>query len=93
MAFLGQTGNVFRLRPGRGLTAGIRVGTQSRETMIMARAAAADGASAQQGDPFAVDQDRAVAELKLARAWYQAARLSGAAAAGSGPIVLPVRLG
>jgi hypothetical protein len=59
MAFRGQTGNVFRLRPGRGLTVGIRVGTQPRETMIMARAAAADGASTRQGDPFAVDEDRA----------------------------------
>jgi hypothetical protein len=27
--------------------------------MIMARAAAADGASTRQGDPFAVDEDRA----------------------------------
>ncbi len=66
MAFPGQTGNAFRLRPGRGLTAGIRMGTQARETMIMARAAAADRAGAQRGEPFAVDQDRALAELELA---------------------------
>jgi len=34
--------------------------------MTMARAAAAGGVGAQQGDPFAVDQDRALAELELA---------------------------
>ena len=34
--------------------------------MIMDRAAAAEGASAQRRDPFAVDENRTLAELELA---------------------------
>jgi hypothetical protein len=61
-----HTGNVFRLRLGPGLTAGIGAGTDTEEKTIMGRAAAADGGSATPRGPFAVDQDRALAELELA---------------------------
>jgi hypothetical protein len=56
-------GDVFRLRSTRVLTAPIPDGTDAREKMVMGRPAAA---SAQPGDPFAVDEDRALAELELA---------------------------
>jgi hypothetical protein len=48
------------------LTAGIGIGTNTEEKTIMGRTAPADGASAPSRGPFAVDQDRALAELELA---------------------------
>ena len=63
MAWRFQTRNVFRLRPVRVLTACIPDGTDSREKMVMGTPAAA---STQPTDPFAVDEDRALAELELA---------------------------
>jgi hypothetical protein len=48
------------------LTAGIRAGTDTEEKTIMGRAAADASASAQPRGPFAVDEDRALAELELA---------------------------
>jgi hypothetical protein len=61
-----HTGNVFRLRPDPGLTARIGAGTDTEEKTIMGRAAAADSGSAPPRGPFAVDRDRALAELELA---------------------------
>jgi hypothetical protein len=47
------------------LTAGIEADTDPRRRRFMGRAVAADGGSAPRG-PFAVDRDRALAELELA---------------------------
>jgi hypothetical protein len=48
------------------LTAGIGAGTDTEETTIMGRVATASSADTQPCGPFAVDQDRALAELELA---------------------------
>jgi hypothetical protein len=61
-----HTGNVFRPRPGPGLTAGIETGMNTEEKTIMARAAAAGHADATTRGPLAADPDRTLAELELA---------------------------
>jgi hypothetical protein len=63
------------------LTAGIEADTDTEEKTIMGRAAAADGGSAPPRGPFAVDRDRALAELELT--WSEGGYHGFTAAAGT----------